>query len=152
MSGPLRVLHVHAGNLYGGIETILVTLVRCAALEPRLSHEFALCFEGRLAEELRSAGAPVHALGTVRASRPWTVVQARGRLRGVLAAGRYDVVLFHSSWAHALLSPAVPSSGPAVVFWLHGAILEPGLLDRLSRRAPRETAPRPWPACRRCSR
>ena len=137
MSGPLRVLHVHAGNLYGGIETILVTLVRCAALEPRLSHEFALCFEGRLAEELRSAGAPVHALGTVRASRPWTVLRARGRLRGVLAAGRYDVVLFHSAWSHALLAAAVPSPRPAVVFWLHGAIVEPGLLDQLARRARR---------------
>ena len=30
MSTPLRLLHVHSGNLYGGIESMLATLVRFA--------------------------------------------------------------------------------------------------------------------------
>ncbi len=43
----MRVLHVSAGNLYGGLETVLVTLARCRALSPELECEFALCFAGR---------------------------------------------------------------------------------------------------------
>ena len=136
MSGPLRVLHVHAGNLYGGIETILVTLVRYAALEPRLSHAFALCFDDRLAEELRGAGAPVHALGAVRASRPWTVWRARARLRATLAAGTYDVVIFHSAWSHALLAATIPRTGPTLIHWLHGSVADVTWQQRWAARTP----------------
>ena len=52
---PLRVLHVHSGNLYGGVETFLATLARDAAVAPRMTSSFALCFEGRLSEELAGA-------------------------------------------------------------------------------------------------
>ena len=48
-----RVLHLAAGNLYGGVETFLVTLAKSPR---RLEHRFALFFEGRLARELREAG------------------------------------------------------------------------------------------------
>ena len=30
----MRVLHVHSGNMYGGVETFLATLVREAAVAP----------------------------------------------------------------------------------------------------------------------
>ena len=43
----LRVLHCSAGNLHGGVETVLSTLARHRALNPRLEPEFALSFEGR---------------------------------------------------------------------------------------------------------
>jgi glycosyltransferase involved in cell wall biosynthesis len=69
-SAILKVLHVHSGNLYGGVETMLATLARergaCAGLESR----FALCFEGRLKDELLATGASVHVLGAARVSRP----------------------------------------------------------------------------------
>ena len=45
--GLMRVLHVSAGNLYGGLETVLVTLARYRALSPELECEFALCFAGQ---------------------------------------------------------------------------------------------------------
>ena len=55
-STPVKVLHVNSGNLYGGVETILVTLARrreqCQGMEPH----FALCHEGRLSQELLQAG------------------------------------------------------------------------------------------------
>ena len=62
----MRVLHVSAGGLYGGLETVLVTLARSRALGPGLESEFALCFAGRAENELRAAGATVHRLGAVR--------------------------------------------------------------------------------------
>ena len=52
MSNSLRVLHIHSGNLYGGGETVLNTLVRCRALSPAMEHHFALCFDGLLSSEL----------------------------------------------------------------------------------------------------
>ena len=62
MSQPLTILHAHSGNLYGGVETMLGTLARHPG---PLVHRFALCYEGRLAGELRGAGAQVGMLGPV---------------------------------------------------------------------------------------
>src|SRR5690242_18482923 len=112
----MRVLHVHAGNLYGGIEAVLLTLARqralCAALEP----SFALCFEGRLSAELSDGGAPVHSLGPVRVSRPWTLWRARRRLRDLLGRTRPDVVIHHGCWPHAVFAPATRSRPVPLVF------------------------------------
>jgi hypothetical protein len=47
----MRVLHISAGNLYGGVETMLVTLARYRQVLPALDQEFALCFEARLSTE-----------------------------------------------------------------------------------------------------
>ena len=84
----MRVLHVYSGNLFGGVEAILVTLARHQADCPSLAHEFALCFEGRLGRELDALGAAVHRLPEVRASRPQTVRRARaGARRGCSRLG-----------------------------------------------------------------
>lgn len=116
----MRVLHLYAGNVYGGIERLLVTLWDCQRYAPELDSEFALCFEGRLANELRAAGAKVHNLGSVRTSRPWTVLAARRRLAGLLQREQYDVAICHSFWPHAMFSGVARAAGLPVVFWLHG--------------------------------
>ena len=63
----MRVLHLYSGNLYGGIEALLVTLAREGGEAVR--HEFALCFPGRLRDELAAGGVPVPPWSP---SRPWT--------------------------------------------------------------------------------
>ena len=70
----LRVLHVHSGNLYGGVETFLTTLARDAAAAPQMQSSFALCFDGRLSADLTANAHPPSMLGAVRLSRPWTVL------------------------------------------------------------------------------
>ena len=84
----MRVVHVAAGNLFGGIERMLVTL----AAVPRDdgAQEIALSFDGRLAGELRAAGCSPHILGDTRFSRPLTVWRARRALQRVLLASRPD--------------------------------------------------------------
>src|SRR5712692_4243742 len=52
----MRLLHVHSGNLYGGVEALLHTVASCRELCPERQSEFVLCFEGRIAAELRQAG------------------------------------------------------------------------------------------------
>jgi glycosyltransferase involved in cell wall biosynthesis len=131
----VRVLHVHAGNLFGGIETVLLTLARqrglCAALEP----SFALCFEGRLSAELCAGGAPVHSLGPVRVSRPWTLWRARRRLRDLLGRERPDVVVHHGCWPHAVFAPATRSRSLPLVFWAHDLHSGRHWLERWARRS-----------------
>src|SRR5947209_3442579 len=88
---PARVMHVNSGNLFGGVETILVTLARSRASFPAMEPHYALCHEGRLSRELLAAGAPVHILSEVRISRPWTVRRARRRLRDLLKKEHFDL-------------------------------------------------------------
>ena len=80
----MRVLHIAPGNLYGGVETLLVTLARfkdlCTSMEP----EFAVCFEGRLSSELELTGVPVHHLGAVRTRQPLSVWRGRRHLSELL--------------------------------------------------------------------
>src|SRR5277367_1947843 len=100
----MRLLHVHSGNLYGGVETMMLTLARESAGRSPLIHEFALAFEGQIASELRSTGVPVHRLGEVRARNPLSVIRARRRLGKLLRAERYRAVICHMPWAHAIFA------------------------------------------------
>lgn len=130
----LRVLHVHAGNLYGGVETILVTLARHAGAAPDVEHRFALCFDGRLAAELRDAGARVDLIGAVRISRPWTVARARRELRDHLSQSGIGAVACHSDWSLAIFGPVIRAAGVPSVFFLHAVAPGPGWLERWARR------------------
>jgi len=119
---PAVVLHVHAGNRYGGIETALVTLARHRKATPLVAHHFALCFHDRLARELEAAGAAVSLLGPARVSRPWSVFRARQRLGALLAELEPDVVVHHAPWSQALFAPVARARDRRVAFWLHGAV------------------------------
>lgn len=132
----LRVLHVCAGNLFGGIETYLLTLARCRSLEPKLESEFAVCFPGRFRDELMATGVPVYDLGFVRLSRPWTVLRARRRLDAVLRSSRPDRVVVHGSWSQLIFGSVVKRHGIALVLQVHGPISESSPLDRWARRVP----------------
>jgi glycosyltransferase involved in cell wall biosynthesis len=113
----MRVLHVVAGNLYGGVERILDEIAR--HVPPSSQHEFALSFDGRLSDGLDQAGATRHRLGAVRFSRPLSVWRARRRLRRLVTERRYDAVIGHAPWAFALAAPAVRDARK--VFWAHDA-------------------------------
>jgi glycosyltransferase involved in cell wall biosynthesis len=136
---PNRLLHVHSGNLYGGIERVLITL---AAQSTR--HRFALAFTGQLADELRAtreAGATaevqtdlVRILAPVRFSRPWTVSRFRDRLSHLLANEHPDVVLCHAPWSYALAAPVARQRDIPLALWLHGVFTGRPWLERLTRR------------------
>jgi glycosyltransferase involved in cell wall biosynthesis len=131
----MRVLHIGAGNLYGGVETVLVTLARLRALCPELEPEFALCFKGRAADEIAATNAPLHILGEVRTRRPLSVLRARGRLKALVARRRFDAVICHSPWAQAIFAPAVRSADVPLVFWLHDAPSGNHWLERWASKA-----------------
>jgi len=130
----VRVLHLSAGNLYGGVETYLATLARMRHLAPDMEPAFGLCFPGRMRDELLAAGVAVHDFGPVRLSRPWTVVAARRRLRAVLAAGGFDAAVCHSSWPHGVFAPVVRRAGVWLAHAVHGDYSTPNRLDRWAAR------------------
>ncbi len=136
----MKVLHLYAGNLFGGVETFLLTLARLRHLCPAMEPHFGLCFEGRLAEGLRSTGSPVHSFGQVRLGRPWTVARARQRLRQLLLQQRFDVVICHSCWVQVVLGPTVRQQGLPLVFWCHDIPQGRHWLERLAAQIPPDLA------------
>jgi len=126
----VRVLHLTAGNLYGGIETYLRTLAHCRHLAPEMGPHFGLCFAGRLRNELVAEGVPVHDLGAVRLSRPWTVLAARRRLKRVLRAERFDAVVTHGCWPHAVFAPVARQADVRLVHSVHGDLSTPNWIDK----------------------
>lgn len=130
----MKVLHLTAGNLFGGIETYLLALARLRHLCPAMEPQFGVCFPGRLRDELLAAGVPVHDLGAVRVSRPWTVLRARWRLKRLLRDQRFDAALTHSCWPHAVFAPVVRRAGVRLVNAVHGELNPAFWLSRWAAR------------------
>ena len=133
VTNRLRVLHVHSGNLYGGVETFLLSLARFRALAPSMDMSVALTSDGRIAAELRGAGVPVTILGDARMSRPLSVRRARRALAALLRSDRPDVIVCHQPWPLALFGPVAKRHSVPLVLWMHMAASR-HWLDRLAWR------------------
>jgi glycosyltransferase involved in cell wall biosynthesis len=136
----MRVLHVSAGNLYGGVETVLLTLARSRALCPEVQPEFALCFAGHVADELAAADVQLHVLGAVRARNPLSVLRARRALRELIVQRRFDAVICHGAWVQAIFGPPARAAGASQVFWLHDAAAGRHWVERWAALAPPDLA------------
>jgi glycosyltransferase involved in cell wall biosynthesis len=130
----MRVLHVHSGNIFGGIETVLLTFARERKLCPSMETSFALCFEGRLRDELIAADATIHNLGAVRLRDPLSVRRARRNLKLLLRQESFDVAVVHSCWSQAVFGPTVRTAGVPLAFYLHDAAKGNSWLERLAGR------------------
>jgi glycosyltransferase involved in cell wall biosynthesis len=129
----MRVLHVTSGNMYGGVETFLITLLREASSAPDMQPEFAVCFEGRFSSELEMLGHLPHRLAPARFGRPLTVLRARRALSDLLQRETYDVVVCHQPWTCVLLASAIRAAGFPLVLWVHMASDGRHWLERLCR-------------------
>jgi len=136
----IRVLHVHSGNIYGGVESMLLTQVRERQLCPAIKTSFALCFAGQFSEEAIAAGAPVHWLGEVRIRQPLTIRRARRNLRELLRRQPFDVVVTHSCWSQAIFGPVARAAALPLVFYLHAPADGRNWLERWARRTTPDTA------------
>ena len=92
--------------------------------------EFALCFRGRLWDEIESTGSRLHDMGQVKFSRPWSVIRARMRLRKLLKENQYDVAICHACWPHAVFGSTVRRSNAKLVGWIHDALNGKHWLDK----------------------
>lgn len=132
----MRILFTHSGNMYGGVETMLTTFARGRELCPSLQQHFALCFEGRLRDELEECGAPVHDLGYVRIRQPLSVRRARQSFTNLLSDVSFDAVVCQSAWSHALFGPVARAAGVPLITWIHGIPDRDSWLEQWARRTP----------------
>jgi glycosyltransferase involved in cell wall biosynthesis len=131
----MRLLHVHSGNLFGGVERMMQVLSPAGAGAAPVHSSFALCFDGQVADVLRAAGADVHLLGAVRARRLDEVRAARKRLRSAMADAQPHAVCVHSAWSQAIFGPTVLKSGIPLVRWLHAPSPGPAWLEAWASRS-----------------
>lgn len=131
----MKVLHVSAGNLFGGIESMLLAFAEVPPEQSGLQHSFALCFDERLATELRALGRPVHLLGPVRMSRPVSAHTARRRLHALLNEG-VDVVICHAPWSQAIFGSVIRRRGVPLAFWAHDRMTGRHWTERLAALVP----------------
>lgn len=138
----MRVIHVASGRLFGGIEQMLVTLARHREVTPDVEPEFAIASRGRLEDDLRSAAATVHELGSVRLSRPASVVRARGAFDAIVdhAAAKSGtlppIVVAHAPWAYAIFAPVARRRRVPLVLWQHDHAAGDTLVERWARKTP----------------
>ncbi len=124
----MKVLHVCTGKLFGGVETLLLTLAQHRHLCPNMEPHFACCFEGRLSQELTALGLSFHLLGNVRLSRIWQVWRSRQRLKQILHSEKFDAVVCHGGWTQVVFGAVPKSLNVPLIFAIHDT---PGdFLDR----------------------
>jgi glycosyltransferase involved in cell wall biosynthesis len=135
-SGALRILHLHSGNMIGGIESALETFAAFAPTCPEMQQEFALAFDGPLAGRLRSSTSAVHLLPPVQLRNPLSVIRSRRALLRLLRRRHFDAVISHSPWCQAVYAPAVRAGSTPLLFWMHGTFDGHWLQKLASRHAP----------------
>lgn len=102
--------------------------------ENSLGENFALCFPGKLSEELVRTSANVHWLGPVKLSNPWSVWSARARLRKLLREKEFDLVICHAMWPHLVFGPVIRRAGLPLVVWAHDTPVHLHWIDRIGMR------------------
>lgn len=140
MKRPLRILHVHSGNLHGGVETMMLAIARNSDSCPEMKSSFALCFRGRLSGELEEAGAEIFDLGETQVRRPASIWRARKSLEQLLQEHRFDVVVTHSPWSNALFGGVVRSMRRPLAAFIHGTASGRHWLERWAKLTPPDLA------------
>src|SRR5579859_147940 len=130
----MKVLHLYSGDLFGGIQSYLLTLEKFRSFCPDMQPEFALCFPGPLSRELEANQATIHWLGGVQMRYPWLLLRARRRLRKLLRERSYDVAVCHSIWPQALFGPVVREAQLPLVFYHHNINSGQHWFERWARR------------------
>lgn len=130
------VLHCGTGNLFGGVETHLLTLALNPSDSPDWADRFVLGWDARIADSLRKAGHPPTISGPARISRPWTILRNRRFLDRLLNGNRPRIVVFHSAWTHALQGPVVRRHGIPSALFLHSCLPRDSMLEKWARRTP----------------
>jgi glycosyltransferase involved in cell wall biosynthesis len=131
-----NVLHLAPGNLFGGVERMLLAIAKFQGLFPTMIPSFGICFRGRLSEGLESFDKVPRILGSVSFKNPLSIYVARKRLFSFLLNNNFDHVICHGSWIHALFGKVVRKVGIPLVHMVHGIANSLSRYDRWSQAFP----------------
>jgi glycosyltransferase involved in cell wall biosynthesis len=133
------ILHIYSGNLFGGIETHILALIE-ADIQRRCSnsygHHVALCFEGRLSNDLKNMGRPPVKLGKSRFRYPWTIWRARHRLKLAILQLKIKSIVAHAPWSFRLASPVARKLKIPIALWNHDIITGQNQLEKYASKFP----------------
>ena len=131
----MKLLHVHSGNVFGGVERMLQAMSPAHAGRTPVHSSFALCFDGVVGSCLRDAGAEVRLLGEVHTRRPSEIRRARHLLGEMLQSGGWAAAVVHSAWSQAIFGPSVLKSGTPLLRWVHAPQPGPRWLEAWASRS-----------------
>ncbi|MCX6552124.1 MAG: glycosyltransferase [Acidobacteria bacterium] len=134
---PVRVVHLVTTLAIGGLEKVVLDLVRCRTRDVFGAHVVCLDSAGVLEQRLADLGVPVDVIGT-----DWPVAIRIVRLARRLRQLKPDVLHTHNPQAHLHGSLAARLAGvPVVVHTRHGRdTMERPVLATISRLASRWTS------------
>lgn len=124
----MRILHVYSGNLFGGVEKMLLTLAENSSQD--LQHHFALVFSGRLSQMLQALSSPCDLLYPVKLRSPRSIWRARSRFKSLLHSKNYEAIIFHEKWSYLLFADLVPASHKNKFLWVHDEFKNEGFLEK----------------------
>jgi glycosyltransferase involved in cell wall biosynthesis len=125
-----RILHLWSGNLYGGVERFLASLAQIGHAD----HHFALCFDGRLAGELRQRNGNLHLIPAARLSSPRSIATSRAAVGALIQRLQPTAVVTHSHWPAAIWGHVVRARAKRWVFYAHDLRSGHGILGWLGFR------------------
>lgn len=136
MPRMLKVLHIHSGNIIGGVESLMITFTEFAGTCPELQQQFALAFDGPFANALRTAGATVYVLPQVQLRNPFSVLRSRRRFRKLIKEYDFDAVISHSPWCQVIFAPVARRLSIPLIYWMHNDSDGHWLQQLASRNSP----------------
>ena len=101
----MRVLHLHSGNLYGGVESCLPPSSARRGSRRVCDTSFAVCFEGRFSAELAALGRTPRPARRGAPQPPAQVRRARAALRDLLRRRPADAVVCQQPWSLVVFGP-----------------------------------------------
>jgi glycosyltransferase involved in cell wall biosynthesis len=133
------ILHIYSGNLFGGIETHILGLIEADIQRSNKdlnTHHVALCFEGRLSNDLKNIGRSPQMLGNARFRYPWTIWTARKRLETAILRLKVDCIVAHASWSFRIASPIARKLRIPIALWNHDIISGQNRLEKYASKFP----------------
>jgi glycosyltransferase involved in cell wall biosynthesis len=125
----IKVIHFGAGNLFGGIEVMLVTMAKFQCQIPGLDQNFAFFFEGKAANRIRSHGCPVKIFPETKIKSITGVLKVQRLIREYLLGECPEIVIVHGQWVHFIVAKVAKSLGIRFVHWSHDPPSNGKLID-----------------------
>ncbi len=118
----MKVTHFYSGNLFGGLEKLLIYLKEFNQYAPELEQKFFLCFEGTLSKNLRAIQATVEVIGKNSSLKnPISFISTGISILKYIKREKPDVFICHHFWAYAMAVLFVKISKTPIVIWNHSS-------------------------------
>ncbi len=112
-------MHFGAGNLFGGIEVMLVTMAKFQGECAELDQEFAFFFEGKVSTQIRSLGFQVRIFPETKIKNLVQVFKTQRLIRKYLEEKKPDALVVHGQWVHFLVAGVAKKLGVKLIHWSH---------------------------------